>query len=74
MSIETLKKEALQLSLEDRAFLARELLLSLETMTDQEIEGMWIKEASRREREMDTDMARCIPADEALDKAYQRRK
>ena len=43
-------------------------------MTDQKIEDMRIKEASRREREMDTGMARCIPADEALDKAYQRRR
>jgi hypothetical protein len=43
-------------------------------MTDQKIEDMWIKEASRREREMDTGMARCIPADEALERAYQRRR
>ncbi len=41
-------------------------------MTDHKIEDMWIKEASRREREMDTGMARCIPADEALERAYQR--
>lgn len=27
--------------------MARELLLSLETMTDQEIEDMWIKEAKK---------------------------
>ena len=43
-------------------------------MTDHKIEDMWIKEASRREREMDTGMARYIPADEALERAYQRRR
>lgn len=43
-------------------------------MTDHKIEDMWIKEASRRDCEMDTGMARCIPADEALERAYQRRR
>ncbi len=74
MSVKTLAKEALRLPLEDRAHLAGELLLSLETATDQEVEGMRIKEASRRDREMACGATRGVPADEALDRAYQRRK
>ena len=74
MSIEELKEEALRLSPEARAHLARELLASLDAMGEAEIEKLWIDEAKRRDEELDTGAARSYPADEVLTRARARRK
>ncbi|MDZ7760189.1 MAG: addiction module protein [Desulfovermiculus sp.] len=57
MSIEELKKEALRLNPEARARLARELLASLEIMSEAEIETLWIDEAIRRDEKLDSGSA-----------------
>ena len=74
MSIEEIKEEALRLSPEARAYLARELLASLDTMSDAEIEKLWIDEAVRRDEEMESGVAIAYPADEVLARARERRK
>lgn len=74
MIVEELKKEALRLSPEARAHLARELLASLDAMSETEIETLWIDEAIRREEELDSGAARAYPADEVLARARTRRK
>lgn len=67
MSVEEFKSEALRLSLEERAYLARELLASLDAMSEAEIEKLWIDEAIRRDEELDSGVARgtrqmrCLP-------------
>ena len=74
MTIEELKKEALRLAPEGRASLARELLSSLDSLNDAEIEQLWIEEAIRRDKELDSRSADASPADEVLNRARARRK
>jgi putative addiction module component (TIGR02574 family) len=74
MSIEELKDEALRLSPEGRAYLARELLASLDKMSEAEIEELWLQEAMRRDEELGTGTAQSCPADEVFSRARARRK
>lgn len=73
MTIDELKEEALRLAPEARAHLARELLSSLDTMSETEIEKLWIEEATRRETELESGTAAAHPADEVLARARARR-
>ena len=54
------------MSPEARAYLARELLASLDSMSEAEIEKLWIDEAIRRDRGLDSGAARAYPVDEVL--------
>jgi hypothetical protein len=74
MSIEKLRNEALLLSKESRAYLARELLASLDDMSESEIEELWLLEAVRRDEELDNGTARSYPADEVFARIRARRK
>jgi hypothetical protein len=74
MSVEELREEALRLTPEARAHLARELLASLDAMSEAEIEKLWMDEAIRRDDELDSGAARAYPADEVLSRARARRK
>jgi hypothetical protein len=74
MSIEELKDEALRLNKENRAYIARELLASLDDMSESEIEELWLLEAVRRDEELDNGTARSYPADEVFARARARRK
>ena len=70
MSVDELKAEVLRLDPQTRAYLARELLASLDTLTEAEIEKLWMDEAVRRDEELDSGAARAYPADEVLDRAW----
>ena len=61
---EVIEQEALSLPLEDRARLAQKLLLSLDTLSEEERDDIWLTEASRRARELDCGEVRPVPADE----------
>jgi len=74
MSVDELKAEALRLAPQTRAYLARELLASLDTLSEAEIEKLWLDEAIRRDEELDHGTARAYPADEVLNRARARRK
>jgi hypothetical protein len=74
MGVEELKEEALRLSPEARAYLARVLLASLDAMSESEIKELWIDEAIRRDEDLDSGAARAYPADEVLARARARRK
>ena len=67
-------EEILRLSPESRAYLVRELLASLDSMGDAEIERLWIDEAIRRDEELDKGTAQSYPADEVFARARTRRK
>ncbi len=64
MNIKTIEKEALALSIEDRARLAEMLLSSLDGLSDSEIEKLWIVEAQRRADEIDQGLVKLISAEE----------
>ncbi|MBL1263956.1 addiction module protein [Candidatus Methylomicrobium oryzae] len=64
MNIETIRCEALLLSPQERAELAEQLLSSLDTLTEAEVEQLWFQEVARRADELDRGEAVRIPADE----------
>ena len=64
MDVQTIENEALRLPPEDRANLAQKLLLSLDTLSEEEVEQAWIIEAGRRARELDRGDVQPISADE----------
>ena len=74
MSVDELKAEVLRLDPQTRAYLARELLASLDTLSEAEVEKLWLDEAIRRDEELDSGAVRAHPADEVLDRARARRK
>ena len=65
----TVEHEALRLSPEERAKLAHKLLLSLDTLSEEELEHAWLIEADRRARELDRGETQPIPAEEVRRKA-----
>jgi hypothetical protein len=72
MTIDELKVAARQLSPVERADLASDLLRSLDTLSEAEIEHLWLEEASRRDAEIDAGTARLIPGDEVIADARAR--
>ena len=69
MDPQMIENEALQLAPEDRAKLAQKLLLSLETLTEEESEQTWLIEADRRARELDRGDVQPISEEEVRRKA-----
>jgi hypothetical protein len=74
MGIEELKEEIFRLGPEERANLARELLASLDALTESEIEVLWLQETIRRDEELDRGNAHSYPAEEVFSRARARRK
>jgi hypothetical protein len=74
MSVDELKAEALRLSPEMRAYLARELLASLDNLSEAEVEKLWLDEAIRRDDDLDSGAATAYPAEEVLSRARAKRK
>lgn len=74
MTVDELMREALRLKATDRASMAHELLNSLETLSEAEIEQLWVEEALRRSAEIDAGIVEAIPADEVIAQARARLK
>ncbi|MCB9481608.1 MAG: addiction module protein [Desulfobacteraceae bacterium] len=53
MELNVIKKEALKLPAKLRADLARQLLNSLDNLTDSEIDDLWVEEALKRNEEIE---------------------
>lgn len=58
------EKEALALPVANRARLAQRLLESLDRLSAEEAEKLWLAEAVRRAREIDDGKAKLVTADE----------
>lgn len=69
MDRQNIEHEALSLPPEDRAKLAQKLLLSLDSLSEEELEKAWFVEADRRARELDRGEVQPISADEVRRKA-----
>lgn len=69
MTIDELRREALGLDLSSRARLARDLLSSLDDLSESEIEQLWLEESVRRHDEVVTGAVETVTMDEALAKA-----
>lgn len=73
MTVDELLREALALDAPARASMAHELLNSLESLSEAEVEQLWVEEAQRRSAEIDAGAAATVPAEEALARARTRR-
>ena len=73
MTVDELMREALALNAQARASMAHELLNSLETLSEAEVEQLWIEEAQRRSAEIDAGTAVTVPAEEVIARARARR-
>ncbi|PKB68189.1 MAG: addiction module antitoxin RelB [SAR202 cluster bacterium Io17-Chloro-G4] len=69
MDLETVEFEALSLPPEDRANLAQKLLLSLDSLSEEELGQEWLIEADRRARELDRGDVQPVPAEEVRRRA-----
>lgn len=65
-NLEDIASEALQMSVESRAALAKRLLDSLDDLAPEEYERMWLEEAARRYQQLKDGTARAIPAEEVF--------
>jgi hypothetical protein len=74
MTVDELMREALRLNAADRASMAHELLSSLESLSEAEIEQLWVEEALRRSAEIDAGIVETIAADEVIAQARARLK
>ncbi|MEI7815004.1 MAG: addiction module protein [Coriobacteriia bacterium] len=73
MTVEELMREVLALDASTRANMAHELLNSLDSLSEAEIEQLWIEEAVRRNAELDAGIAGTVSAEESLMRARARR-
>lgn len=64
MDIDALEREALKLPAEDRARLVRELLESLDELSSEELDRLWLKEAGQRAAQIDADDVELISGEE----------
>jgi len=72
MTTEQVESEALKLEPKARAELAEKLLRSLEDLSDEEIERLWVKEAIRRDAELDSGSASMRDAEDVFRDARAR--
>lgn len=72
MKVADLEAEALKLGPAERADLAARLLESLDSLSDEECERLWIEEAKRRDAELDLDPGRARPAEDVFRDAKAR--
>lgn len=66
MNIDEIEVEILKLDPQARARLARKLLESLETLSNEENERLWAEEADRRDAELDSTPSSARPAADVL--------
>ena len=66
MTIDELKRQALQMDPSTRAGLARDLLASLDDLSEAEVQRLWLDEAVRRDQEMASGKVQPIPMDEVF--------
>ncbi len=61
-----MRNEAMSLPVDDRAKLARELIISLDDCIDSNVDNAWEEEISRRVQEIKDGTAKGKPAEEVL--------
>lgn len=66
MSLSEIKDAAMKLSLQERGELVRDLLESVDNVTDAEHEQLWLEEVGRRIERVKRGESHLIPVEEAL--------
>ena len=72
MTVEELTNAVLQLTVKERAQLAGQLLKSLDDLSEDEVQELWVREAERRDAEMDRNPTIGRPGEEVLRAARDR--
>jgi putative addiction module component (TIGR02574 family) len=72
-SSEEILKQALALTLQERAELVEQLLATFQTPPDPRIDELWAREAEDRLEAYDRGELKAIPAEEVLNRIKQRR-
>jgi len=65
-TLEDITDELLQMNVESRAAIAKRLLESLDDLTPEENERLWVEEAARRYRQLKAGTATSIPSEEVF--------
>jgi putative addiction module component (TIGR02574 family) len=65
-TLEDIASEALQMTVESRAALAKRLLDSLDDLTPEENERLWVEEAARRYKQLKAGRADSTPSEEVF--------
>jgi putative addiction module component (TIGR02574 family) len=66
VNFEEVKTSALNLSLKERATLAKELLDSVDSPSEEELEGLWLDEVGKRIERVQRGKSKLVPLEEAL--------
>ena len=69
MDFKSLEKEALQRPASERARLARQLLESLDSVSEAELDELWLDEAQRRAAQLDRGESDALSGEEVAKKA-----
>jgi len=69
MELKELEKEAMKLSIDERAALAESLILSVDAPSDAENARLWVKEAERRLKELREGTVKEVPVEEVFRRA-----
>ena len=69
MDLQQIEQEALHLSKEERARLVKQLILSLDSLSKEELRKAWLQEAARRAEEIDDKLLSAVPGSAVLSKA-----
>jgi putative addiction module component (TIGR02574 family) len=73
-TLEDIASEALGLSIGSRAALAKRLIDSLDELSPEECERLWVSEAARRYQQLRDGTAKSIPADEVFARLEARQR
>lgn len=71
MDFKSLEKQALELPVSERAKLAQELLVSLDTLNPSERQQLWLDEAERRVQQLDSGEVVLVPGEDVARKARE---
>jgi hypothetical protein len=73
MTMEELKREALRLDPSARAGLARDLLTSLDELSEDEVERLWLEEAVRRHEDIASGKTETVEMEDVFSEARAKR-
>tara|TARA_R100000900_G_scaffold102403_1_gene79414 strand:+ start:95560 stop:95826 length:267 start_codon:yes stop_codon:yes gene_type:complete len=69
MDLQQIEQEALHLSKDERARLVKQLILSLDSPSKEEVRKAWLQEAARRAEEIDDELLSATAGSAVLSKA-----
>jgi putative addiction module component (TIGR02574 family) len=69
MNLQEIEQEVLYLSKNERAQLAKKILLSLDSPSEKELEQEWLLVAKQRAKDLDNGNVKAVPAEEVRRKA-----